>query len=180
MGYSNESEGCNASLSADENDADGHVMAIKAGVVDRLKMWRAVVRLSQDDYAAALKLNPSLIKKYESKKGAVLPGALSLYAMAEQGLNVHWLLIGQGRMAAPMSVNNAIDSSVLEMQLRLEEIQSALSKLATHEQEAVIDAMVKKVNDALDAMLLNVNEAVEAAEIQRAFEALKNPKPPQS
>lgn len=60
----------------------------------RLKTWRAEAQLTQDRLAQTTGVPLQSIKGYES--GTRLPGAEALAAIAATGVNLNWLLTGEG------------------------------------------------------------------------------------
>ena len=64
----------------------------------RVKLWRRQVGASQDAFAKATGLPLQTLKGYEL--GHRQPGAEALTAIAGTGVNINWLLTGQGPMRA--------------------------------------------------------------------------------
>jgi transcriptional regulator with XRE-family HTH domain len=65
----------------------------------RLKTWRAELGLSQDAFAQVTGIPLQTIKGYELSHR--LPGAEALTAIARTGVNLNWLLSGDGSMQNP-------------------------------------------------------------------------------
>ena len=65
-------------------------------ICDRLKEWRTTKGLFQKDAAHLLGLSPGVYQKYEM--GISAPGSGALEAFCNAGLNINWLLTGQGEM----------------------------------------------------------------------------------
>jgi len=62
----------------------------------RIKKWRAEKNLKQDDASSLLGLKFSSYQKYEMDISK--PGSDALEAFAKAGINIHWLLTGEGEM----------------------------------------------------------------------------------
>jgi transcriptional regulator with XRE-family HTH domain len=67
----------------------------------RLRAWRDALGLTQAQLADRLGVHIGVLKKYE--QGVNIPGGEALAALARTGVNVNWLLTGEGSMrpAAP-------------------------------------------------------------------------------
>lgn len=63
---------------------------------DRLKQWRANKYLKQDEASAQLGIPFSTYQKYEMDNRS--PGADALEKIARVGININWLLTGEGDM----------------------------------------------------------------------------------
>lgn len=63
---------------------------------DRLRLWRSVREWTQQQLATETGTHLCVVKKYEA--GTNLPGSPFLIRLAGQGLNIHWLLTGDGEM----------------------------------------------------------------------------------
>lgn len=127
------------------------VLQLKAELVERLRVWRrSVLKKKQDEFAQHVKLSYSLIKKYETPGMPVLPSALSLVAMAKSGLNVHWLLTGQGRMSISPELDLPAESTAaLVMQLKMKEIESQLDQLEPSARMAMIESILAATENAV-------------------------------
>lgn len=72
----------------------------------RIKEWRAHKNLKQDEACSLLGVPFSTYQKYEMDNRK--PGAEALEAFARAGVNVNWLLTGEGKMLATYQVDNLI------------------------------------------------------------------------
>lgn len=70
-------------------------------VGERIKAWRVSLGLTQEQFAAHADLPRRTLVGYENNERE--PGASALAALARTGVNVNWLLTGEGSMrpAAP-------------------------------------------------------------------------------
>ncbi len=123
----------------------------KDEVAKRLKLWRrSVLKRTQDEFAADAGLNINLIKKYENQNLAMLPSTPSLLALANTGLNLHWLLTGQGRMS--MSAKTDVvpaDERELMTELKLREVIQLLDRLDPQSRMAMVDSLLAAVESAI-------------------------------
>lgn len=63
---------------------------------ERLREWRQALGLTQAQLAERLGVHIGVLKKYE--QGVNVPGGEPLGALARTGVNVNWLLTGEGEM----------------------------------------------------------------------------------
>ncbi|EGK72015.1 hypothetical protein METUNv1_01793 [Methyloversatilis universalis FAM5] len=110
--------------------------SVKQGVGTRLRDFRQHLRLSQDVLAKTLGASKRGIQDNES--GKTLPGAAVLRGLHELGLNLAWLLAGEGPMlAADLARERLLDAQQDEAQWQV--VKLALSDL-TWEQLVSVDA----------------------------------------
>ncbi|MBY0409890.1 MAG: helix-turn-helix transcriptional regulator, partial [Burkholderiaceae bacterium] len=62
----------------------------------RLREWRTFRKLTQEGLAALLGTHVGMVRKYEG--GHAIPGGNVLAALAKDGLDINWLLTGEGWM----------------------------------------------------------------------------------
>lgn len=62
----------------------------------RLKVWRQAIGLTQHDFSERVGLHIGVLKKYELGKNT--PGGEALASIAKTGVNLNWLLTGEGNM----------------------------------------------------------------------------------
>ncbi|GAB4173852.1 MAG: helix-turn-helix transcriptional regulator [Rhodocyclaceae bacterium] len=62
----------------------------------RIKQWRHALGLTQAELAQRLGVHIGVLKKYE--QGLNVPGGDALAAIAKTGVNMTWLLTGEGEM----------------------------------------------------------------------------------
>ncbi|MBK9348722.1 MAG: helix-turn-helix transcriptional regulator [Sulfuritalea sp.] len=66
-------------------------------IAERLRLWRkTALELTQKEFAEATGVHLSAIRKYENRNS--VPSSESLLAIASTGIDLHWLLTGEGDM----------------------------------------------------------------------------------
>lgn len=95
------------------------------GVAERLRMLRESRRLSQKEMAATAGGSQRAWADYEG--GRTLPSATVLAALARQGVDLHWLLLGDGGMMREAAAG--MDERLLAS--CLEKVEVALELRAT-------------------------------------------------
>lgn len=65
-------------------------------VANRIKAWRHSLGLTQEQFAALAAMPKRTLVGYENDERE--PGATALAALARTGVNVNWLLTGEGEM----------------------------------------------------------------------------------
>ncbi len=98
--------------------------AAVSGVPDRLRGLRETRKLSQKEMAATVGASQRAWADYEG--GRTLPGAGVLAALAGQGVDLHWLLLGEGGMQRQPS--GGLDEDLLR--LCLDRVERALMERA--------------------------------------------------
>lgn len=85
------------------SDLDVRLSVVKSdgSIGARLRAWRDALGLTQQEMASRLGLHIGVLKKYES--GHNTPGGEALAAVARTGVNMTWLLTGEGEMLAAHS-----------------------------------------------------------------------------
>lgn len=112
----------------------------------RLKAWRKHLGLTQEDYSQATGMHIGVLRKYENDVN--IPGGDALVSIGKTGVNLHWLLMGEGEMEA---AGNGDDPSVPPQTLlhsRLKEAQRLLEVLDEERQLTVLDDIFMRVKEA--------------------------------
>jgi len=104
--------------------------------------------MTQEQFAQATGIHLSAIRKYESRSS--LPSGESLLAIAGTGVNLHWLLTGEGDSRAPAegSVPPTQVSTAAELAQRLTAIEGLLSGLDPDKRQAVLNEIFSRVQEA--------------------------------
>ncbi|PIQ23471.1 hypothetical protein COW36_09210 [bacterium (Candidatus Blackallbacteria) CG17_big_fil_post_rev_8_21_14_2_50_48_46] len=128
----------------------------------RLKQWRKHLGLTQEKFAEQIRVHIGVFKKYEQGKNT--PGGEALAAIAETGVNINWLLTGEGSMAM---ADSSTDSQVLPGQLS--EVQEKMKRLF----DLLLQIDEEKRGVAIAEMLSKVQDAVRMNELERMVKELQ-------
>ena len=133
----------------------------------RLKTWRHALGLTQDEFARRSGLPKRTIVGYENSERE--PGAAALAAIAKTGVNMTWLLTGEGEMLPPKqekTESHQIDGVSLDALAgrharRWAKIIELIESAPTPEEaEAVIEEFYARARQA--AELAELRQAVKA------------------
>lgn len=116
---------------------------------DRLRHWRkTVLGMTQEQLAQRTGIHLSAIRKYESRLS--LPSGESLLAIAGTGINLHWLLTGEGDARAPAAGGQPSreTSAATELAQRLTAIEGLLNGLEPDKRQAVLNEIFSRVQEA--------------------------------
>lgn len=107
-------------------ESDGQSPVIAIGL--RIKRWRRFLGISQEEMAARTQLKRAAILRYEA--GINAPGSEAIIAIAKTGVNIHWLLIGDGPMSYHAATGegdfNQIQSEDASVQVAMLEVETVL------------------------------------------------------
>jgi len=70
--------------------------ATMSEIRERFREWRTFRRLTQEEMASLIGTHVGMVRKYEG--GHAVPGGLVLSMLAKDGLDINWLLTGEGWM----------------------------------------------------------------------------------
>lgn len=132
----------------------------------RIKQWRKFLGYEeQEPFAESLGLHKSVLKKYES--GYNIPGGKILTAFASTGVNINWLLTGEGPMQAQLNNLNADDDLEIEIPAEFEQyfhdLFDVLLKLDENKRDIV-----------LNELLVRAQERARIDEMERALKELRD------
>jgi transcriptional regulator with XRE-family HTH domain len=116
---------------------------------ERLRLWRkGVLEMSQEQFAEATGVHLSAIRKYETRHS--VPSTESLLAIASTGVDIHWLLTGEGDMRAPAidPDSQAKTEADAELVRRLMAIETLISSIQDDKRSAVLDEIFYRVQEA--------------------------------
>ncbi|MBK1691007.1 hypothetical protein CKO33_02325 [Ectothiorhodospira mobilis] len=143
---------------------------------DRLKRWRSALGLTQGQFASLIGMHVGMVRKYEGEVQA--PGASALQAIASTGVNVHWLLTGDGEMRAGAAGEGA-DDGEQERELAREEPAAAAQPQAAARWEKLIE-MVEGIEDedrraaAMQDLFARAQELAELDALRQAVAKLQD------
>jgi len=128
---------------------------------DRLKQWRQFLGLTQQQFCERTGIPLRTLRGYEG--GTRHPGEDALAAIARTGVNMNWLLTGEGEMLPRDESGSALKGVLREDVRRWEAIVALVQGI---EDEAARAA-------ALDELYARAQTAAELAELRRAVAALQ-------
>jgi transcriptional regulator with XRE-family HTH domain len=117
-------------------------------IVYRLRAWRKdVLKMSQVRFAEVTGVHLSAIRKYEGRHS--LPSRESLLAFAGTGVNLHWLLTGEGDMRAPANASDGTPKTEADAKLAhcLMVIEGLLSGIQADKRSAVLEEIFSIVKE---------------------------------
>jgi transcriptional regulator with XRE-family HTH domain len=115
----------------------------------RLRLWRKdVLEMTQVKFAQATGVHLSAIRKYEGRHS--VPSGESLLAIAGTGVDLHWLLTGEGDMRAPAnsSENSPKTQADADIVRRLMAIEGLLNGIQGDKRSAVLEEIFSRVQEA--------------------------------
>ena len=118
-------------------------------IADRLKLWRkSVMEMTQEQFAETTGVHLSAIRKYENRHS--VPSSESLLSIASTGVDLHWLLTGDGDMRAPTSTGDEPSKTESDAELvrRLNAIEGLLYGLQGEKRSAVLEEIFSRVHEA--------------------------------
>lgn len=133
----------------------------------RLKAWRQSLGWTQKKFALETEIHDVQIKKYETMVSS--PSADVLSRIATTGVNLHWLLTGEGEMSVVNHVLSQDDA--FESEEEFNEFRTSLNRL--------YDLLLKMPEDRRESfvnqMLDQVEDIVKMKELERIVKELKKP-----
>lgn len=117
-------------------------------IAERLRLWRkTALELTQKEFAEATGVHLSAIQKYENRNSE--PSSESLLAIANTGVDLHWLLTGEGDMRAlAKRLESAANTEcVADLVHGLMAIEELLHGIPDPKRSAVLDEIVSLVRE---------------------------------
>lgn len=109
-------------------------------IAERLRAWRKHLGLTQEEFSARTGLHIGVLRKYENNVN--VPGGEALVAIGKTGVNLNWLLLGEGPMSAQTST---LDENYLR---RMDAVRGLLDGLEEGKRSAVLDEIFSRVQEA--------------------------------
>ena len=135
---------------------------MEAGIGSRIKLWRQALGLTQAVFAERIGVHIGVLKKYE--QGLNVPGGEALAAIARTGVNMTWLLTGEGEMRPQKPVEP--DVAVPEGTRYARRWRKIIELVDGFEDEADRAAFIEEV-------FSRAKTKAELDELRRAFAELK-------
>jgi transcriptional regulator with XRE-family HTH domain len=127
----------------------------------RLKAWRKFLGLTQKEFAIKTGIHDVQIKKYETMTSS--PSAEVLSRIAITGVNLHWLLTGEGQMqSVGADANKELPEDLTQFQESMKQIFDLL---------LLIDESKRGI--AINEMLVRVQDAARISELERMVKNLQ-------
>lgn len=128
---------------------------------NRIKIWRKYLKLSQQKFADVIGMPLSTLKGYELNTRS--PGSEALALFDRSGVNINWLVTGEGDMVE----NN------LAQQKSLPDDLDPLQERFNHLFELILKIDEDKREAAIDEMLAHVRESARINELERLVKELR-------
>lgn len=132
----------------------------------RIKQWRKHLGLTQAKFAELSRVHIGVLKKYE--RGVNVPGGEVLGAFSSTGVNINWLLTGEGNMEALQASSEGVN-----VPEDLNTLQSHFDDLF----ELILQIDEDKREEAIDKMLAQVKEAARINDLERLVQKLNKEQP---
>jgi transcriptional regulator with XRE-family HTH domain len=129
---------------------------------ERIKHWRHTLGLTQDEFAKLAGMSKATLVGYDV--GQRKPGADALAAIARTGVNMTWLLTGEGEMLPDKPAQPASGApEVARHDLRWQKIIELVESIEDEEERSAL----------LEEFFARAKTAAELAELRRAVAALQ-------
>ena len=119
---------------------------------ERLRAWRRSMRLTQNDLATQLDVNKATLRRYELGLNALTTSHLTL--LYSHGVNMNWLLTGEGGM---LRADSPSPIEVSPAEKKINELAEALRKLreeAPEKFDLLTKGFVLRCREALHLAIL--------------------------
>ncbi|MBK9022120.1 MAG: helix-turn-helix domain-containing protein [Sulfuritalea sp.] len=103
--------------------------------------------MTQKEFAEATGVHFSSIRKYENRNSE--PSAETLLAISSTGVNLHWLVTGEGDMRASVNRPDSADQSEADAAIfrRLLALEGLLHGMKDDKRSAVMDEIFSRVQE---------------------------------
>lgn len=116
-------------------------------VAQRLRAWRDHLGLTQIKLAGRLGIDIGVLRKYEN--GINVPGGRVLASLGETGVNLNWLLTGDGQMDVRQPPNTDLQwSNNPDLTRRLTAIANLLDGIEDEKRSSVLDEIFSRVQES--------------------------------
>lgn len=134
-----------------------------SALAERIKAWRHALGLTQDEFARRAGIPKRTLVGYENAERE--PGSAALAAIARTGVDMRWLLTGEGEMLPKTAPDKAFDE--VPYARRLEKIGLLLAGMTEQEAAAFLDEMFARASSAAEAAQLRRALTDLRAEVER-------------
>lgn len=128
----------------------------------RIKQWRKHLNLTQVGFAEESGVHIGVLKKYE--RGVNVPGGEALGAFSKTGVNINWLLTGEGEMVAKannqQTSEKELPGDLHEFEEGIQEMFRLLIEMEEPRRGIAVSEIVNKVKEAalVDQMAKKLRE----------------------
>jgi transcriptional regulator with XRE-family HTH domain len=129
-----------------------------SALAERIKAWRHALGLTQDEFARRAGIPKRTLVGYENAERE--PGSAALAAIAKTGVNMTWLLTGEGEMRVQVPVTPDISASPYAR--RWEKIMALVEGIEDEEERSAF----------LDELFARARQTAELAELRQAVKTL--------
>jgi len=134
----------------------------------RIRSWRVAIGLTQVEFAKRLGVHIGVLKKYE--QGVNIPGGEVLAAIAKTGVNMTWLLTGEGEMLPRRpDKNESNQSDGIQLEALAGPHARRWAKIIELIEAAPTPAEAEAV---IDELFARAKERIELAELRQAVREL--------
>lgn len=120
----------------------------------RLKLWRKFIGKNQIEFSELSNIGIAIIRKCESD--ASMPGGHTLIAFANTGVNIHWLLTGEGSMVISKQASiRPYNQRMIDLGIEMAELSDSTC------------------DDILVEMAIKVKNHLQLQKIERSLEAIR-------
>lgn len=131
-----------------------------------MKAWREALGLTQAQMSARTGISIGVLKNYE--QGGAIPGGKALAAIARTGVNMTWLLTGEGEMWPAKPQETAPPAALGRYARRLEKIAALLDQLPEEDAEAILAEVFARARNQAEALALRQELAALRAALKRS------------
>lgn len=100
----------------------------------------------QEDFSQATGLHIGVVRKYENDVN--IPGGEALVSIGKTGVNLHWLLMGDGEMPADGRSDGTSAPPETMLSPRLKEVEGLLARMDENRRAAVLEDVFSRVQEA--------------------------------
>lgn len=112
---------------------------------DRLKQWREHLKLTQVAFSEQTGIPLRTFKGYES--GSRSPGSDALAQIAETGVNINWLLTGNGDMEITSKGLSPISKNLQNHQDQIQNLLDTLAQIDDRKRGYIVQEMLNRTLD---------------------------------
>lgn len=170
-----------SNLTATEtSDSRVNPEANNVAIGGRMRAWRRSMRWSQQELADRMSVNKATLRRYEL--GLNSPNTTHLALLYHHGVNMNWLLTGEGSMLREAPVSLPSDNPVEKRINKLAEAMRVLRERSPEKYELLSMGFIERCREALHLAILEeqLGKRDALSDIVRANATYKQPPLPQN